>query len=856
MIRQKRRIAYLVLIMVALVVAISFFSSYFMYHTSLNEQRARLSDIVQIQKNVISEIGIRSWKSHTFDEKGVVDLLVRSHSLFMKERATIEFTVAEEAGESIKFLIVNGQKVQQESPMYAVSKSAGLVEPMKRALKRETGTIIGKDYSNIEVLAAYTYVSMDSINLGLVAKVDINDLKAPFIRANLIILGVGAFLTLLCVWLFFKVSDPIVLELQRSEQQFRGLVESADSLIIQVDAEAKVTYANNSANVYANEDGESIVGIRIGELFEEEVDLTRALNVAEYLHGRTSLKPTPFVRAGGDTGWVAWTSKLFEYESPELLCIGTDVTNEHIAREARRELQERFRALAKAAPVAILITDLKGNLMYANEMMHTLTGASTALLAGTGWLQSVEAQIREELQDSWFNRNNTSTRYEFKLSQVEGGKLWVLGQIVDLENVEGDTVGKLITLTDVTRLKEANIARSRLTAAIEQAAEMIIITDLKGEITYVNPAFEEVTGYSKGEATGQNPRILNSGEQDRAFYKELWNKLTLGEAWNGRFINIRKNGERYTQESTIGPIKNEEGVHIGYVGVARDISEQLFIESRLRQSQKLESIGELAAGIAHEINTPTQYVASNLQFFQDSFDFYKKNVERCEQLVDFVKNNTFAEHDNEIQKLAQEALESQEIEYLNEDLPNALDESESGLKRISEIVQSIKQLAHPGEVSKSFWNLNEIIRDAVNVSTNEWKYTAIIDYNLASDLPEVFSLKAEIGQVVLNIVVNAAHAIDSVREQDDPLGEIGLKTYADGQYAVLEISDSGSGIPEDKLERIFDPFFTTKEVGKGTGQGLAIAHNVVTNMHSGSIEVTSVLGEGSTFIIRLPFEEA
>ncbi|QJB57181.1 PAS domain-containing sensor histidine kinase [Pseudodesulfovibrio sp. zrk46] len=853
MIWKKRRFIYLVLIMVALVVAVSFFNSYYMYQMSISEQRARLSELVGVQKNVIAEIGVRLWASTDIDEHGVIDLLVRSHSLFMEKDSKVEFIVAKREGGFISFLSLNGKAVPSDSPMAKIPFDSGLAIPMKHALLRQVGTIIADDYDTTEVLAAYNYVTLRNTTLGIVAKVDLEEVKAPFMEANIIVLGVGSFLTLIGVWLFLRISEPIIRALQQSEQQYRGLVENADSLIIRIDSNGNITYANNYAQNYFAVD--SVVGIPMYQLFEEEVSTPSIFGIAEFLSERTSLNPTQIAKSKNEFAYVSWTVKLFESQTPELLCIGIDVTNEHLARQAQKESQERFRALAKAAPVGIVITDLMGNLMYANEKMQELTRASTVELAGVGWLQFIERGLRDEIIREWFTQNNIKQRYEFQLTNLKGDELWILGQIVDLENAHSETVGKLVALTDITRIKEADVARSRLTAAIEQAAEMIIITDLDGTISYVNPAFEQVSGYSKEEVLGKNPRILNSGEHKRDFYIGLWETLVADEIWTGRFINRRKNGERYTQESTIGPVKNDNGERIGYVGVARDISEQLVIEARLRQSQKLESIGELAAGIAHEINTPTQYVTSNLQFFEDSFAKYSGMIEKTQKLILLIKNRELGGSESEILEYAEKIIDDQEVEFLKEDLPNALQESESGLKRISEIVQSIKQLAHPGEVKKSFWSLNEIVRDAVTVATNEWKYSAIINYDLDEQLDHIYCLKAEVGQVILNVVVNAAHAIEAVRDIDDELGSISIKTYSERDLAVLEISDTGSGIPEELLDRIFDPFFTTKEVGKGTGQGLAIAHNVVTNLHNGSIEVLSTVGEGSTFVIKLPFED-
>ncbi len=855
MIGQKRRFFYLIAIMVVLVMAVSWFSSYNMYLTALNEQKNRLFDVVNIQKNVVSEIGLRMWGGERIDEKALVNILVRAHSLFMKERESVEFTVAKKSGDSVRFLIVNGRAVDKSSPIAKVAFDGDLAVPMKKALLRQVGTIIGRDYKNHEVLAAYTFVQTGDQLLGLVAKVDLKAIKTPFIKASILALGFGAVLTIIGVWLFYRISDSFFQQLYQSEESYRGLVESANSIILRVNSEYEITFANGFAIEYLSSTEEGLIGSSFLSLFEEQLNAESITEVAGILKDRTSLNPIQIAADQKTPGWVAWRVRLLDEEDTELLCIGTDVSSEYMARESQKEIQERFRALAKAAPVGIIITEMQGNLIYANETMHALTRASTVEMAGMGWLTFIDSAYEQNLHESWFIKKKYEERYEFQLKDKEGTEHWILGQAVPLKNVDDVDVGSLVTMTDITRVKEAEIAQSRLTAAIEQAAEMIIITDLGGKIQYVNPTFVEVTGYSKDEAVGETPRLINSGEQGAEFYEDLWGTLTAGNIWSGRFLNKRKNGEIYTQESTIAPIRNAQGECIGYVGVARDISEQLFMEARLRQSQKLESIGELAAGIAHEINTPTQYVASNLQFFEDSFKTYAELAEKYFQLTDCIANKEQDDGSARLEEMVDNGIDNEEIGYLNEDLPNAIKESEAGLKRISEIVQSIKQLAHPGETSKSFWSLNEIVKDAVTVSTNEWRYCAEVRMELDDSLPQVYCLKAEIGQVVLNLVVNAAHAIEAARTSPDQQGHIDLRTTPDGEYALLEVTDSGTGIPDDVLARIFDPFFTTKEVGKGTGQGLAIAHNVITNQHSGTIEVVSTPGEGSTFKVRIPFEK-
>ncbi len=178
------------------------------------------------------------------------------------------------------------------------------------------------------------------------------------------------------------------------------------------------------------------------------------------------------------------------------------------------------------------------------------------------------------------------------------------------------------------------------------------------------------------------------------------------------------------------------------------------------------------------------------------------------------------DHSTELSELANGIGDRKEIGYLNEDIPEALKETDAGLKRIAEIVQSIKQLAHPGEVSKGYWNLNDIVTDAVTVSTNEWKYCAEINYELDESLPQVYCLKAEIGQVVLNLIVNAAHAIEAARDCQSETGTITLHTEKKDKFALLEVTDTGTGIPEDVIDRIFDPFSQQKKLGKAQGRAL------------------------------------
>ncbi|MDC0335857.1 PAS domain S-box protein [Pseudodesulfovibrio sp.] len=860
MLGQKRRFFSLALIMILLVAAISAFSTRTLYITALKEQRTRLLELVKSQASLTVELGwmaleLEMSEGSDVSREDVVDHIVRAHKKFQMGGTSGEFTVGKRVGQNIQFLIVNGRIIPKGDPLSLIPLDGPKAEPMERAIFGQTGTVMGIDYKGDEVLAAYTPLPMQTEFLGLVAKVDTKKIKAPFIRANIIIFSVGLGLLLVGLGLFYKLSEPIIKEIHASEKNYRDLVEHANSFILRINTSGTIVFANEYAESQLGPEDKTMMGLDLSSLFEEW-QLDSFVDIVEFFGDEGARNNVPTFFPEKEKGWTSWTAKMLinEGKPNELLCIGRDVTTEYLATEAQKEIEERFRGIATASPVGIAITDMDGNLIYANERMHNITGAGPVELSGVNWLERIHEENRQSLFHDWFEAEfKRNDRQEIKVVQKEGRLVWVLAQIVDLKSMHDDVIGNILTFTDITKMKEAELAQSRLTAAIEQAAEMIILTDLDANITYVNPAFCTITGYTREEAIGNNPRILNSGEKDTAFYEDLWSKLTIGNTWHGRFTNIRKDGKRYTQESTIGPIRDTVGSIIGYVGVARDISDQLISEAQLRQAQKLESIGELAAGIAHEINTPTQYVNSNMQFLADAFETYSKMLEKCQKFQESVKGGASLE---ELKTLAETVIDEEELKYLAEDIPNALTESETGLERIAEIVQSVKQLAHPGETSKSYYNLNEISRDAATVSANEWKYVTDIDFDFDEDLPSIYCLKGEVGQVLLNLIVNSAHAMNTKFKDSEEKGRIGIKTYVENENVVIEVSDNGSGMPEDVAKRAFDPFFTTKDVGKGTGQGLAITHNVVVNMHGGSIDVETEEGVGTTFTIKLPVEEA
>lgn len=269
------------------------------------------------------------------------------------------------------------------------------------------------------------------------------------------------------------------------------------------------------------------------------------------------------------------------------------------------------------------------------------------------------------------------------------------------------------------------------------------------------------------------------------------------------------------------------------------------LQEQLDQSQKFEAIGTLASGIAHEINTPIQYVSDNLRFLSDSCDdFTAILAEYLKFLEANDENETIKEQIGKLRAMAMD----KDLPFLLEEFPKATQESLSGAEQVSRIVQAAKEFSHPGAGQRQMVNLNKVVENATTLSRNEWKEHAEVTLSLGDTLPEVSCLAAEVNQVILNIIINAAHALES--KVGD--GRIEIVTTGDDDYNEIRISDNGCGIPENIREKIFMPFFTTKGVGKGTGQGLAIAFDTVVNKHGGSLKLESEEDVGTTFIIRFP----
>jgi len=418
--------------------------------------------------------------------------------------------------------------------------------------------------------------------------------------------------------------------------------------------------------------------------------------------------------------------------------------------------------------------------------------------------------------------------------------------------------GIIAVLRDVTArdsvLKALRESEARFRALVENIPAITYTAALDPASTtlYVSPQVEEFLGFTQSDYA-RNPDIwrerLHPEDRDRVL-AALAACHQSGKPFACEYRMIARDGRVvwFRDEAVI--VRDHEGNPSYLLGVMLDITRTRELERQLAQATRLEAIGRLAAGIAHEINTPAQYIGDNLRFLRDAFSSLLRVFASCERILEAATAGGVA-HDL-LDELRQ-AVEEADLGYLREEIPAALKEALRGVDQIARIVLSVKEFSRPVRRKRVETDINRAIETTLTVSRNEWKYVADVVKDLGPDLPRVLTYPGELNQALLNLIVNAAQAIGEVTDGGRARkGTITIKTSKEGGHAVIRITDTGPGIPPEVADKVFEPFFTTKEPGKGTGQGLAIAHDAIVDKIGGQISFETTPGSGTTFTIRLP----
>ncbi len=405
------------------------------------------------------------------------------------------------------------------------------------------------------------------------------------------------------------------------------------------------------------------------------------------------------------------------------------------------------------------------------------------------------------------------------------------------------------TLTKMAAALEDEVRRTQ--AIVETAAEGIITFDANGNIESINTAAQTIFGYDLYQVITKNvcdlvpsAMFCNSSEGCAVNLLE-YSKTDHGSAITG----VKSDGTTIPLEIVVSEFTH--AYRTSFTAMLRDLTRRKQLETQLAHAQKMESVGQLAAGIAHEINTPIQYVGDNTRFLKNSFEGIERILQETGELME--KCGVHSDLEPAVQSL-RALFDEVDLDFLREEIPSAIDQTLEGAESVARIVRAMKDFSHPGSEERIRVNLNRALENTLTVCKNEWKYVADLTTDFSEELPQIDCLPGELNQVFLNLVVNAAHAIESKinPKRATERGTLKVATKSIERWAVVEITDTGGGIPEAIQSRIFDPFFTTKAVGKGSGQGLAICYNVIVEKHQGRLFFTTEPGVGTTFHIWLP----
>ena len=460
-------------------------------------------------------------------------------------------------------------------------------------------------------------------------------------------------------------------------------------------------------------------------------------------------------------------------------------------------------------------------------------------------------EIVLEQGESIFNR-------EEQVMESNGLMRYSLSTKVPLRDSKGEITGLAGVGRNITQRKKSELAQleaeRKYRAIFDEAIVGIFQIDPQGHFLSLNPSMAIMLGTSLGEA------LRPAGKTFREFMvrQERWDELIRvaqrdGSARSFEVEVLCSENKKLWLSISVREIRKEDGKIIRYEGMSEDVTERNILRDKLLRAQKLESVGQLAAGIAHEINTPAQFIGDNVRFLKDTFADLSRLLKEHEALLSHIEQGT---HDAESVRRVRELTQELDAAYLVEEIPGAIEQTLEGVSRVSVLVTAMKEFSHPGKKDKTALDLNHAIQTTLTVCRNEWKYVAEVETDFDATLPPISCLPGEFNQVILNIVVNAAHAIETAKVGDSSRkGLISITTRMLNDSAEIRIKDNGCGMPESVCSRIFDPFFTTKEIGRGTGQGLAISRSVIVDKHDGSLDVETVEGVGTMFIIRLPLPQ-
>ena len=657
---------------------------------------------------------------------------------------------------------------------------------------------------------------------------------------------------------------------RRNNQRLLTVVESTAALVALIDPlDYRLSYLNKTGcNMLELEPPATAVGAHFMSFFPEGEDRT-AIEIGlsqAAVQGHWIRQVTLLGRQGRRTDVELY---LQAHRAPNGELDYYELTARDITRQKATEAQLHLLSRAiEQVPTSIIITDAAGCIKYVNPRFSRITGYSATEVIGLNPRILKSGNTPPEVYTALWKAITHGREWRGTLQnrRKNGELFWEQATISSVIDEHGRTSHYISFKEDITdqHTAEESLRKEQQLVQILMSTipSRIYFKDLKSRFIRVNEAHAKHFGQaSPDDLVGKTDFDFFTQEHAQAAYEDEQRIIQTGtpilnlvekETWPDR--------PPTWVATTKMPLRDEHGTIVGTFGLSTDITEQkrneeqrAALELQLHQAQKLESIGRLAAGIAHEINTPTQYVSDNIHFIRKALGDLEHVLAAYTGLVQWIRAQGPIATD--LAALLAPA-EKVRLDYLRREIPVAISDAEEGLTRVTKIVRAMKNFSHPGQDTFTPVDLNQAIESTLTVSRNEWKYVAELVTDFDPQLPLIPCLPGEFNQVILNIVVNAAHAIaDVVGFNTGKKGTISVSTRLDGNWVEIRIRDTGTGIPLHAQPHVFEQFYTTKQIGKGTGQGLALARAVIVDQHAGTLTFETQPAAGTTFIIRLPLQQ-
>lgn len=647
------------------------------------------------------------------------------------------------------------------------------------------------------------------------------------------------------------------------------VAERTTSAVVITDTHSRVLWVNDAFHRITGYTLSDVSGKVPGHMLQSEhTDPETVAAIRQALRTRTAFRGE--ILNKGKEGQEYWLSidiqPLLDDEGTHIgfLAVENDVTERRRAAAALAEATQRTECALDGGKLAIWDWDLIKNELAFDRRWYEIVRRDqlSSSSAADFWVGLVHPDDRarfNQVVEDCISGAVPVFETEFRLQVPDGSYVWLMSRgHGSMRNEKGIATRMIGTLVEITDRKKSELALRRseaLAMAIFNASSDAVCLLNDGVVLDCNASALPLFGFgSREQIVGKS--VLEFSPEFQSDGSSTIEKLTsvLSHFHNhGRarfeWTHLKPDGTIFEVDVSLFSFE-VDGEYRTYSFV-RDISQRKELERQLAQAQKLESIGQLAAGVAHEINTPMQCVFSNVEYLQDS-------MEKIFRFADAYRHLRLEEDaPDKIQALIAQAEATCKFDRLRKDVVDAIQESASSAERVIEIVRAMKTMAHPGTTDKVHTNLNKLIEDASIISRNRWKYVSNFETDFDPAINSVALLPAQMSQVILNLIVNAADAIaEKLGAEPETLGTITAHTRLCEDAVLIELCDTGIGMPDRVKRRVFDPFFTTKDVGKGTGQGLAIAYDVIVNQHRGKISVDSEPGVGTKFSIRLPLEYA